>query len=538
MRASAADLMPKPLSPLFVTLGIPAQVEQMQPLAKRLTGSEPVLADDYFTSINRYAYLNAYIPPKGWWWVLTGLLPMYPKMFSKLVPLWRNELLPEYQALVASKQVLLADHMSPSELWCEVRALVNAAAYYISGLMFATMGASAGSEGLLTNVYNKLAKQPGDPDATTLLMGWDNIPMRAGKSLYELAKWAGGDEALKKFILETSSQELAAQLSEPEAVPIALFPAFAECFRAHIEKFGHIVFQLDFAEPLPRDHPELLLENIKMYLHGEGHDPYERQKTSEEKRIQTTKTMLERLRGLKRLVFRFALNWGQSMAAVREDALAEIGLAYPKIRELLHELGSRLVKAGTIQQADDVYWLEKDDIETCVLKLEQNHRLEDLTRQVASRKAFNERVAQMTPPPMIPLKKRVMGVKADVFLAQTQESQTGQVLKGVATSAGRVTAPACVIDGSEDFDQMRPGDVLVAGTTTPAWTPLFAMASAVVTDIGGPLSHGSIVAREYGIPAVMGTGVATRRIQTGETITVDGTKGEVILERLGEGLAA
>ena len=76
---------------------------------------------------------------------------------------------------------------------------------------------------------------------------------------------------------------------------------------------------------------------------------------------------------------------------------------------------------------------------------------------------------------------------------------------------------------------MRPGSVLVAGTTTPAWTPLFAMASAIVTDIGGPLSHGSIVAREYGIPAVMGTGIATHRIRDGQTITVDGEKGVVFL---------
>jgi phosphoenolpyruvate synthase/pyruvate phosphate dikinase len=92
-----------------------------------------------------------------------------------------------------------------------------------------------------------------------------------------------------------------------------------------------------------------------------------------------------------------------------------------------------------------------------------------------------------------------------------------------------VTAPACVLHGPEDFDRMQPGCVLVAGTTTPAWTPLFAMAAGVVTDIGGPLSHGSIVAREYGIPAVLGTGVATRRIQTGQTITVDGSAGTVTL---------
>lgn len=122
-----------------------------------------------------------------------------------------------------------------------------------------------------------------------------------------------------------------------------------------------------------------------------------------------------------------------------------------------------------------------------------------------------------------------MGIRTEVFAAVAEETQTGDSLRGVPTSPGKVTAPARVLLGPEDFDEMRPGDVLVASTTTPAWTPLFPMASAVVTDIGGPLSHGSIVAREYGIPAVMGTGIATKRIRSGETITVDGNSGTVTL---------
>jgi pyruvate,water dikinase len=77
---------------------------------------------------------------------------------------------------------------------------------------------------------------------------------------------------------------------------------------------------------------------------------------------------------------------------------------------------------------------------------------------------------------------------------------------------------------------MVPGEVLVASITTPAWTPLFALASAIVTDVGGPLSHGSIVAREYGIPAVLGAGVATARIQSGQRVTVDGSAGTVSFE--------
>ncbi len=76
-----------------------------------------------------------------------------------------------------------------------------------------------------------------------------------------------------------------------------------------------------------------------------------------------------------------------------------------------------------------------------------------------------------------------------------QDNQKGNALKGVGASRGRVTARACVLRDPQDFGQMRPGDVIVAVTTTPAWTPLFAMASAVVTEIGGPLSHSSIVAR-------------------------------------------
>jgi pyruvate,water dikinase len=110
------------------------------------------------------------------------------------------------------------------------------------------------------------------------------------------------------------------------------------------------------------------------------------------------------------------------------------------------------------------------------------------------------------------------------------QHQVGNVIKGAGASSGRVSAPARVLHGPQDFALMTPGDVLVARITTPAWTSLFAMASAVVTDVGGPLSHSSIVAREYGIPAVLGTGVATQRINSGQRISVDGDAGTVTIE--------
>ena len=97
-------------------------------------------------------------------------------------------------------------------------------------------------------------------------------------------------------------------------------------------------------------------------------------------------------------------------------------------------------------------------------------------------------------------------------------------------SPGTVTGRACVILSPADFASMQPDTILVCPTTTPAWTPLFAQARGLVTDIGGILAHGSIVAREYGIPAVMGTGNVTQRVVSGQTITVDGDAGTVSLQ--------
>ena len=129
---------------------------------------------------------------------------------------------------------------------------------------------------------------------------------------------------------------------------------------------------------------------------------------------------------------------------------------------------------------------------------------------------------------MLPQMK-FLGVDLSELKSRRARKQKGNLIKGVAASPGTVTAPACVLRGVEDFSMMKPGDVLVAAITTPAWTPLFARAAGVVTDVGGPLSHGSIVAREYGIPAVLGTGIATQRIHNGQLITVDGTRGTVLL---------
>ncbi len=110
-----------------------------------------------------------------------------------------------------------------------------------------------------------------------------------------------------------------------------------------------------------------------------------------------------------------------------------------------------------------------------------------------------------------------------------EPAQDGNVLQGMAVSPGVVTGRAKVIFRNQDHQQVLPGEILVAPSTDPAWTPYFVTAAAVVMDRGGVLSHGSVVAREYGLPAVTDVGCATLRIRTGQLVEVDGNRGRVTI---------
>ncbi|MBN1955098.1 MAG: phosphoenolpyruvate synthase, partial [Anaerolineae bacterium] len=394
------------------------------------------------------------------------------------------------------------------------------------------MGACAGSELLFTRVYEKLVKRPGDPDATVFLMGYDSIPIRAEKSLYDLAGWCRARTDVHAHVSNTPTEKLLAELENdavPAGVPADDWQALRERFQAHMRQFGHIIYDLDFGKALPLDDPRPMMETIKLYLRGEGANPYERQGSLEARRVAAVEAVLGRVKGLKRWAFRTTLRWAQTLAEIREDALADIGLGYPVLRRVLHELGGRMVARQAIGEPDDVFWLRQEELEQAVKSLEQAGPIPVMADRVQERKDSWQRAKAVTPPPVLPPSKRVMGINVEGFVAADESSHSADTIRGMGTSAGWVTAPACVLRGPEDFGQMEPGCVLVASITTPAWTPLFAMASAIVTDVGGPLSHGSIVAREYGIPAVMGTGVATRRIRSGQTVTVDGAAGTVTL---------
>ncbi len=195
----------------------------------------------------------------------------------------------------------------------------------------------------------------------------------------------------------------------------------------------------------------------------------------------------------------------RSFVAYREDSHYYLFMPISVIRRLVLELGRRLAERGVLEDAEDIFFLEIDEIK-------QLGPVELVREIVRRRKAARQSV-----------EGRYTPVPAELL------EQTGSdgVLRGVPVSPGQAVGTARIILSEQDFWKLQPGEILVAHYTNPTWTPLFAVASAVVVDAGGTSSHAAIVAREYGIPAVMGTFNATRILRDGQRVLVNGDTGSV-----------
>jgi rifampicin phosphotransferase len=530
LRGSVVDFMPGPLSPLFASLMLPSMMAEMDKAIERVIGMRGVVPPDYFSMINGYAYMSSNFAPGKLLVMMARMATRLNKMVGIGEKRVQEVLLPAFKETIARWRVDPLSEYSSAELWRAVQELVNLTADFVATLQTSTMGAAGGSEALFTNVYDKLVKQPDDPSAPTFLMGFDNLPLQSEKALYDLALFCRDHTGLSEYLKETSASQLAAQWKNsltPTGVDPAAWGAWQSRFQAYLDEFGHSIYELDFMKPIPADEPAPLLEMLRLFMEGTVKSPYDRQQAAIERREAAMQTIMSRTKGLKLKIFRTVLRWAQHLSPWREDGIANIGLGYPLLREMLAELGGRFAHLGWLEQAEDIYWLTAEEVERSISGLGDPLFQDNIRLRKELRQAQN----QVSPPPILPPKKRIWGIKMDAFVPADNESQTGGVLKGLGASPGKVTGRARLLAGPQDFDQMRPGEILVATNTTPAWTPLFAMASAIVTDIGGPLSHGSIVAREYGIPAVLGTGVATRRIHSGQLLIVDGSAGIV---RLGD----
>jgi rifampicin phosphotransferase len=533
-RASIVEQMPDPLTPLFADLIAESVPRSLHALMEQSFSSSVLDPGDIgFPTINGYAY---YFYRTAALWRMTYRSPgavVAMAGHSRAgegaragVAGWRERSHPQYVRVVADWTAEDLATRSSTELLDGVGTLLDAGTLYYTAVQ-SIIPLAAVTELSFRGFYDRVVRRPGDPAGHTFLLGFDSAPIRAEKSLYDLAAAARQDAGLAAAVTATEPAALVAALrggTPPSDVDAAVWQRWRSLFQHHLDRFGHTVYNLDFADPVPADEPGPLLDTVRFYLGDQGSDPHERQRRSAEQRDRQTGQVRARLDPVRRAVFDRLLRVAQSTGPVREDALADMGLAWPVMRRMLFELGDRLVAAGVLAEPADVFWLHRAELVAAV----HDRPPASIGADIAERRMLWRGRRRATAPQMLPEIGLLNRLFKD-FMPAGDQNQTGHVITGVPASSGLVTAPARVLDGPADFGSMRPGEVLVARITTPAWTSLFAMASAVVTDVGGPLSHSSIVAREYGVPAVLGTGSATARIRTGQPVRVDGDAGTVTL---------
>jgi pyruvate, water dikinase len=209
----------------------------------------------------------------------------------------------------------------------------------------------------------------------------------------------------------------------------------------------------------------------------------------------------------------------------------------------VREFGALLARHAFLEDAEDIFQLNRHEVSVALdeLLLTWATGGEPLGPQhwppiVARRKQLLERLGEWTPPPALgavpeavtdPMAIMLWGVTTDRVREWAQEPGDGADVTGAAASPGTVEGVARVVRSLDEIADVREGEILVCGSTSPAWAPIFSKIKATVTDVGGVMSHAAIVCREYGLPAVVGTGRATSAIRTGQRIRVDGTHGTV-----------
>ena len=522
-RASIIEQMPDPLTPLFADLArtaVPAGLLGLVgEIAPKLGG-----VDVDFPTINGYAFYD--YSRRAFAQLTSFTIPALRLVTTKnlVMDRWRDQELPRYAGIVATWAGRDPAGLGASDLLRGTQELLDAGCSYYSTIQTVIPVASM-TELAWTGLYDRLLKGTSDAAASDFLLGLDSAPLAAERSLAALAAWCRDDDALAGA-LAGDADPLAE--APPPGVDTEIWARWRARLDAHLAEFGHMTYNLDFANPVPADDPAPVLHALRHLLSGAASDPVERQRRQADRRGRLTRDLLGRLGPARAPMAAKALGLAQRWAPVREDALAAMGLAWPVMRRLLREAGRRLVAAGALDAADGVFWLTRAELADLGPRADAGESLPGMSEAIGQRRATWRGQARVTPPQYLP-ESRAMRSLDSMMPARAQDS--GPVLAGTSGTGGCVTGVARVLASPADFAAFAPGEILVASITTPAYTPLFALAGGVVTDIGGVLSHGSIVAREYGIPAVLGTGTATKRIATGDHITVDGAARKVLLDR-------
>lgn len=342
----------------------------------------------------------------------------------------------------------------------------------------------------------------------------DNVTTSMDLALWKLATQVRADPDSKTVFDSTRPEELA-QRFRRGGLPSALQRGLG----AFLAKYGdRAVAEIDLGLPRWSEDPTYLLGVLATYLRL--NDPaaapdavFARGQREAEAKVEE---LVRRRPGWRGQVVRFALNRSRALAGMRELPKFYLTSVLAGVRHELLTVGEQLAGRALLSRADDVFFLTVHEVRSALEGA-------DLRTQVAERVAEYERELPRRHLPRVVLSD---GTEPEAT-ASTATVPSGALL-GAPASAGTVTATAVVLL-EPDSAAFEPGAILVCPSTDPGWTPLFLTAGGLVMEMGGANSHGAVVAREYGIPAVVGVPDATERIVTGDTVTVDGVAGTVTI---------
>jgi pyruvate,water dikinase len=353
--------------------------------------------------------------------------------------------------------------------------------------------------------------------ANSLLAGLGNMATaQAGLDIWRLATIAHESPQVQEVLLSGHSW----QTTRAKILAVKGGHRFVQNWDEFMAQHGHhcrgeiLLFNARWSET-----PDYVLGLVRGCTASIGQtDPLENQRRLAHKHQELARQSSQRLRNpIKRCIFNYVLRKAQNGSVLRENYKDEPVRYLAILRKMLQELGRRLNSRAVLADADDIFFLKLEEIEP-VRRGQASFNVAEII--VSRRKEYEENKA-VTPP------KVVIGKFDPDNLVPEVTDTHADTLNGLAVSPGVVTGKARVILRADNDEQVLAGEILVAPFTDPGWTPYFVPAAGIVMDQGGLLSHGSIVAREYGIPAVVNVGPATQIIKTGQTIQVDGDHGTV-----------
>jgi pyruvate,water dikinase len=451
------------------------------------------------------------------------------RVLGTQVERWQNESLPELERMYAEWGRFDLEGAGDQELLAHVDRTVELFVRAME-IHFVTVFPVLVGGSLFHDLYADLFGEEDGFEPYRLLQGLDNKSLEADRALHVLAQSARRNEA----VLDVLGREAAADV--PRA--LAETPGtddFRSELDAYLTRYGkRLSLYLTLSEPSYVEDPTPLITALKDEVTKPNRDPAAELEAAAHERELLVAAVRERLMSFPQSVreqFEYLLSAAQQAAILQEDHNFAIDCRVNyEVRRVLLAAGRRLVSHGIVGSADDVFHLRLAELRDALA----GDPPDDLAERVAGRKAELERWADVPYPPVLgslppgpPPDNPIARAVGRMFGTPPAESKDAALLTGMKASPGTARGVARVIRSLGDADRLGAGEVLVTETTAPPWTPLFARAAAIVTDAGGILSHCAVVAREYGIPAVVGTRVATHTIRDGQHVEVDGALGTV-----------